>query len=77
MKVSIEFSGDSSVGLFPYKFGMEIPEQFAGDSDDPDYIKYREETRKEIKKLYELMDGEDKCTVWFEDELDEALDSDL
>jgi len=61
MKVTICFSGDSSVGIFPYSYEMTIPEF------EPEY---RDETRKMIKDLYTELDGEFSPQIWFEDEGD-------
>lgn len=59
MKVYIHFPGDPSVGIFSYGYDMTIPEV---DSE------YREETRQQIKKLYEELDQEGRCQVIFEGE---------
>ncbi len=59
MKVSIHFTADSSVGIFPYTYSMEIP-QFEEE--------YREETRQMIKSLYTELDGDFTPQIWFEDE---------
>ena len=59
MKVTICFSGDSSVGIFPYSYEMTIPEF------EPIY---REETRQLIKTIYTELDAEFTPQIWFEDE---------
>lgn len=58
-KVLIYFAGDSSVGINPYFYTMEIPE-FEEE--------YREEIRKSILELYESLDGEFKPKVFFDGE---------
>jgi len=59
MKVAICISGDTSVGIYPYQYDMEIPEF------EPEY---REETRQMIKTLYTELDGEFTPYILFEDE---------
>lgn len=59
MKVIIYFPGDWSVGIRAYSFDMNIP------TFEPEY---REDTRKLIKDLYTLLDGEFVPQVFFEDE---------
>ena len=60
MKVLIHFEGDSSVGIFPYSFEMEIPDF------EPEY---KEETRQMIKQLYTELDGEFIPRIYFENEI--------
>jgi len=63
---TILFNGDSSVGVRPYAYTMELDanliELFADDKE------FREEVRAKITKLYEVIDGEMKCHVIFSDE---------
>jgi len=59
MKVTICFNGDTSVGIFPYSYSMDIPEF------EPEY---REYVRSAIKILYIELDGEFTPHVFFEDE---------
>jgi hypothetical protein len=59
MKVTIYFSADPSVGIFPYSYEMEIP---TFDNE------YREEIRKQIKDLYTELDGEFITKIIFSDE---------
>jgi len=52
------FEGDSSVGFYPYSYTLEVP----FDND------IREDIRQEIAELYNSLDGEFSCKVFFEDE---------
>lgn len=62
----ILFMADASVGMFPYSYKMELDcnlkELFLEDSQ------YREEVRQKIKSLYEELDNDSRCVVWFSDE---------
>lgn len=62
MTVTILFPGDPSVGIFAHSYDMTIPE-----IDD----EYREETRQQIKKLYEELDQEGRCQVIFQGEYED------
>ncbi len=63
---TILFNGDSSVGIRPYSYTMDLDanliELFADDTT------YREELRGKIQALYTEIDGDMKCHVIFSDE---------
>jgi hypothetical protein len=63
---TILFNGDSSVGVRPYSYTMELDanliEVFADDKA------YREELRAKIQALYTEIDNDMKCHVIFSDE---------
>lgn len=59
MKATIWFAADPSVGIFSYSFCAEIP---------PFEEEYREEIRSLIKRLYDDLDAEFTCQVFFSDE---------
>jgi glutathione S-transferase len=60
MKVHIYFPNDPTVGFMPTYYDAEFPDV---DAD------FKEEYREQIKRLYEEMDGEMSCKVYFEGEL--------
>lgn len=64
IQVRIEFHGDPSVGINSYGYDMNIPFD----------KEHREEIRKQIKALYDELDGEFLCVVYFEDELKDTDD---
>ena len=68
MKVTIYFPNDPSVGIFSNYYGMEVPDWRVYGMDKEDERQFREEMRSKIKSLYEELDGEFTCRVWFEDE---------
>ncbi len=59
MKALVYFPNDPSVGIWSTYYTLEIP-QFDNE--------FREEYRKKIKDLYEDMDSEFICIVYFGDE---------
>ena len=65
-KATILFNGDSSVGVRPYAYTMELDanliEAFKDSKD------YREILREQIQTLYTEIDGEMKCHVIFSNE---------
>ena len=64
-KAIIEFKGDPSVGIFPRVYHMELPTDVNSATEGWDKDS-KEEVRKKIKELYEHLDNEDKCTVYFD-----------
>lgn len=64
MKVFIHFQADVSVGCNPYTYVMYAP-RVTNQDDSP---QYREEVRGKIKALYDELDGEFTCDVYFDDE---------
>lgn len=64
MKVFIHFQADPSVGCNPYTYVMYIP-RVTNQDDSPEY---REEVREKIKTLYNELDCEFTCDVYFDDE---------
>lgn len=63
MKATVIFRGDSSVGIFPRSFTIQLP--FDKETLE-DYG--REEARARISNLYEDFDNEERCHVMFDDE---------
>ena len=59
MKASIYFVGDTSVGILPYIYEMDVP---------PFEEEFREDIRMMIEDLYVELDGEFGCQVYFSDE---------
>lgn len=67
----ISFEGDSSVGIFPYGYKMELPDfrQAFRPEEVAIASAERETVRKHIQTFYELLDGEFRANVFFSDEL--------
>jgi hypothetical protein len=64
-KAIIEFHGDPSVGIFPRVYQMELPVDVNSATEGWDK-ETKEDVRRKIKELYEYLDNEDKCTVYFD-----------
>lgn len=60
----IHYPNDPSVGIFSQYYEMEIPKW----PDEEPHL--REETRKAIAAMYQTLDDESNCRVYFSDELD-------
>lgn len=63
---TILFNGDSSVGVSPYYYTMELDANLIEVFED--YKDYREELRTKIQALYTEIDNDQKCIVIFSDE---------
>lgn len=63
---TILFNGDSSVGVQPYSYTMELDANLIEVFED--CKEYREELRTKIQALYTEIDSEMKCYVIFSDE---------
>lgn len=65
-KASILFEGDSSVGIRPRVYHMELDDQLEAQFAESKEL--REEFRAKIKALYDDMDNDQGCMVAFSDE---------
>jgi hypothetical protein len=63
-KISIEFPRDPSVGMFAEWYTMEIPNPINEEWSKEE----KEELRAKIKSMYEGIDNDGTCRVYFENE---------
>jgi hypothetical protein len=70
VKATIYFSNDPTVGISPAYFTMELPffskEAMQDFDDEKESLTGIECVRNKIKKMYEELDGESFCHVWFD-----------
>lgn len=71
-KITIYFKNDSSTGLQPETFTMEIPDFMSEWTETEEMlVEYIEEKRKQIKELYTEFQGEPVTQVLFQWEVEE------